>query len=143
MLLILLALITYVLLPYLVSNMLLLLSLPLFMILVYVVPVILNLIVTKYQKTYRAKLISTLILPVFSILFFIAFAYLSLDSGYWMEYVHMNSITDSDMSIEISENLLDISQIVFAVLVYFGSSIAFYIISKFNKKLKENGVQYA
>lgn len=142
MLLILLSLIVYVLLSCLVSNLLLSLSLPLFMVVVYVVPVILNLIVTKYQQTDRAKLTSTLILPVFSTLFFISFAYLSLDSGYWMDYVHMNSITDSEMSVEISANLLDISQIVFAVLVYFGSSIAFYLILKFNKNLKD-GVKYA
>ena len=142
MLLILLSLIVYVLLSCLVSNLLLSLSLPLFMVVVYVVTVILNLIVTKYQQTDRANLTSTLILPVFSTLFFISFAYLSLDSGYWMDYVHMNSITDSEMSVEISANLLDISQIVFAVLVYFGSSIAFYLILKFNKNLKD-GVKYA
>lgn len=142
MLLILLSLIVYVLLSCLVSNLLLSLSLPLFMVVVYVVPVILNLIVTKYQQTDRAKLTSTLILPVFATLFFISFAYLSLGSGYWMDYVHMNSITDSEMSVEISANLLDISQIVFAVLVYFGSSIAFYLILKFNKNLKD-GVKYA
>lgn len=119
------------------------LSVPVFLIVLYILPILINLVFTKLQKTDKGKLIFSLLLPTISVVFYILFAYFTSQSGSWMEFVKMNTISEERVSVEISENLMSIGQVVFALLSYYASSLGYYLISKLSKKSKVKGVRYA
>lgn len=110
------------------------LSVPVFLGILYVVPVGINLLLTYMQKTDKSKLLSTLVLPTLSIGFYLLFARLTTDSGVWSEFVQMNTLEEADMSVDIAENLFSVGQLVFVTLTYYASSAGMYVLTKITKK---------
>lgn len=119
------------------------LSVPVFLGILYVVPVGINLLLTYMQKTDKSKLLSTLVLPTLSIGFYLLFARLTTDSGVWSEFVQMNTLEEADMSVDIAENLFSVGQLVFASLTYYVSSAGMYVLTKATKKQEMKGIKYA
>lgn len=119
------------------------LSVPVFLGILYVVPVGINLLLTYMQKTDKSKLLSTLVLPTLSIGFYLLFARLTSESGAWSEFVQMNTLEEADMSVDIAENLFSVGQLVFASLTYYVSSAGMYVLTKATKKQEMKGIKYA
>lgn len=124
----------YVMLTVVSSQFLLSLSAPIFLILVYLLPILLNMIGIKYQKNKNLRLICTGIFPLFSMLYYLLFAYLTASSGTWSAFIQMNSVSDSQMTVDIAENLMSGSQLLFAGLVYFTTATVYSLLSKRNYK---------
>lgn len=100
------------------------LSAPLFALLVYILPLVINAVVVHWQKTNRLKWLSSLLCPAFSILFYIGLAKLALDSGAWSTFVSANTMSNSSISLDISQTPLDGVQLLFVSLVFYGISLA-------------------
>lgn len=100
------------------------LSAPLFALLVYILPLVINAVVVHWQKTNRLKWLSSLLCPAFSILFYIGLAKLALDSGAWSTFVSANTMSNSSISLDISQTPLDGVQLLFVSLVFYGVSLA-------------------
>lgn len=142
MLLIILATFLYAVLVTVSSMFLNSLSVPMFLTLLYIVPVCINLVLIKLQKSEKYKRIYSLLLPTLAMGAYVLFAYLTSNSGVWGEFVQLNTLANDDISVDIAEDLLSTTQILFAALVYYASSITLHLLSKSNKKAKK-GVTYA
>ncbi len=136
------AAIIYTVLALVGSQFLLALSAPAFALLVYILPLVLNFLVTKKQQTDRLKLVASIVSPTLSLLYYVGFIYLSLSSGAWPKFVEANNIANSSISLEITTTPLDASQLIFVALVFFGVSLATCFISKASFS-KNKGAQHA
>ena len=125
------------------TSFLLSLSVPVFFIGLYILPIIVNLLFTKLQKNQKYKLVNTFLFPTMSLVFYMLFSYITSNSGIWSEFVNMNTLSDGDITVEIAENLFSSSQVAFVVIIYYASSVAYYILSKVTKKQGMKGVKYA
>lgn len=119
------------------------LSVPIFFIGLYMLPIIINLLFTKLQKNEKYKLINTILFPTMSLVFYMLFAYITSKTGAWSEFVNTNTLVDGDITVDIAKNLFSSSQVVFVVLIYYVSSLAYYVLSKVTKKKEMKGVKYA
>ncbi|MFV8044958.1 Msa family membrane protein [Streptococcus pluranimalium] len=118
-------------------------TVPVFLGLLYFLPVCINILFTKIQKNKTYKLISSLLFPTFSLLSYFLFAYITSKSGAWLEFINMNTLSNGDISVDIAKNLFSSSQVSFVVLVYYASSIAYYLFTNTAKKKENKGVKYA
>ena len=132
----------YLALTFFLSTNLLLLSVPVFLGLVYLVPPIMNISFQKWGIKGK-KLLSSLLLPSLATIFYLGFAYLVMSSGLWEQFVQLHTQSDSQMSIEIAYNLLDNTQLIFVGLVYYGSSLGYYLLEKRKENIENKGVQHA
>ncbi|MEX2784203.1 Msa family membrane protein [Streptococcus sp. H49] len=136
------AAIIYIILTLAGSHFLLALSASSFALLVYVLPLVLNFLVTKVQKTDKQKLIASVVCPTLSLLYYIGLTYLSSSSGVWSKFVEVNSVANSSVSMEITKTPLAASQLIFVALVFYGVSLAAYFIAK-SSVSRNKGVQHA
>ena len=114
-------------------------KLPLFLLVIYALPLLLNFIVYKVQKG-EWKFWTALVLPTVSVAAYLLFAYLTSSNGTWIEFAQMNMISDEDMQLDIALNLFDGSQILFISLLFYGVSLASHFISN---KVSSKGVKHA
>lgn len=110
------------------------LSVPMFLTLLYIVPVCIDLVLIKLQKSEKYKRIYSLLFPTLAMGAYVLFAYLTSNSGAWGEFVQLNTLANDDISVDIAEDLFSTTQILFATLVYYAPSITLYLLSKSNKK---------
>lgn len=115
------------------------LSAPLLLLILYALPLVINFIIYKFQKRER-KLLTALVNPTFSVVSYLLFAYITSSSGAWLEFAQKNTVSNSDMSLEIATNLLSVSQILFVVVLFYSLSIMHYYIWY---KMVNKGVSYA
>lgn len=87
--------------------------------------------------------IVTLVLPVLSSIFYLLFAYITDNTGTWDKFIELNTISDGNVTVEISQSLLDINQITFMLLVYWGTMIIQYVILKRKNSVYVEGRNYA
>ncbi len=125
------------------SSFLTSLPVPVFLGILYVLPIIVNLLFIKLQKNDTSKLIYSMLLPTMATVSYLIFAYITSISGAWAEFVKMNTLTDGTMSIDIAENLFSSSQILFVVFVNYVSSAAYYLLTKVAQKKEMKGIKYA
>lgn len=109
-----------------------------FLLMVYIVPIVINMSVVYFQKNKSIKLLSAVILPTISSICYSIFAYITLTSGSWSRFVEMNSIAKDGFSMEVSASLFEVNQLVFMLVVYYGSTIIQYFMKK-HAVNKENG----
>ena len=136
------AAVVYLALAFFLSTNLLILSVPVFLGLVYLLPPAFNLLLQKVSAKNK-KLLFSLILPSLASIFYLGFAHLVMSSGLWEQFVQLNTRADSQMSIEITQNLLDSTQFIFVGLVYYGSSLGYYLLEKRKGTATNKGVQHA
>lgn len=125
------------------SSFLISLPVPVFLGVLYVLPIIVNLLFIKLQKNDRSKLTYSMLLPTLATVSYLIFAYITSISGAWTEFVNINTLTDGSMSIDIAENLFSSSQVLFVVFVQYASSAAYYLLTKVAQKKDMKGIKYA
>lgn len=143
MLLIFLVLLFYLLSITISANLLTTLTVPVFFGVLYVLPIAINILFIKLQKNNIYKMIYSLVLPTLALVSYFLFAYITSKSGAWLEFINMNTISNGDISIDIAKNLFSSSQISFVVLIYYASSVAYYLFTKASKKKEMKGIKYA
>lgn len=115
-------------------------SVPILLFSLYVLPLIINFIGYKL-KQLKCKTFLTFLLPTMSLLGYMVFAYVTVKSGTWTNFVNINTFSNSDMSVKVEINLLSVSQLVFVTLLFYGVSLTTHFI---NKKISVNkGAKYA
>lgn len=115
-------------------------SVPILLLSLYVLPLIINFIGYKL-KQLKCKTFLTFLLPTMSLLGYMVFAYVTVKSGTWTNFVNINTFSNSDMSVKVGMNLLSVSQLVFVTLLFYGVSLTTHFI---NKKISVNkGAKYA
>ena len=115
-------------------------SVPVLLFSLYVLPLIINFIGYKL-KQLKCKTFLTFLLPTMSLLGYMVFAYVTVKSGTWTNFVNINTFSNSDMSVKVGMNLLSVSQLVFVTLLFYGVSLTTHFI---NKKISVNkGAKYA
>lgn len=115
-------------------------SVPILLFSLYVLPLIINFIGYKL-KQLKCKTFLTFLLPTMSLLGYLVFAYVTVKSGTWTNFVNINTFSNSDMSVKVGMNLLSVSQLVFVTLLFYGVSLTTHFI---NKKISVNkGAKYA
>ena len=115
-------------------------SVPILLFSLYVLPLIINFIGYKL-KQLKYKTFLTFLLPTMSLLGYMVFAYVTVKSGTWTNFVNINTFSNSDMSVKVGMNLLSVSQLVFVTLLFYGVSLTTHFI---NKKISVNkGAKYA
>ncbi|HEM4732974.1 TPA: hypothetical protein U1060_001342 [Streptococcus suis] len=124
------------------SQLLLSLSVPILLLLTYLLPPIVNSICLGLQKDNSWKAWSAGIFPTISMIFYAAFAYITSSNGQWAQFSQLNTVSDDVMSVEVASDLLDPSQMLFVAVLYYGTAIATYFIQQAGRK-KEKGVTYA
>ncbi|HEM3184715.1 Msa family membrane protein [Streptococcus suis] len=124
------------------SQLLLSLSVPILLLLTYLLPPIVNSICLGLLKDNSWKAWSAGIFLTMSMIFYAAFAYITSSNGQWAQFSQLNTVSDDVMSVEVASNLLAPSQILFVAVVYYGVAIATYFIQQTSRQ-KEKGVTYA
>ncbi|AML45662.1 Msa family membrane protein [Streptococcus suis] len=124
------------------SQLLLSLSVPILLLLTYLLPPIVNSICLGLLKDNSWKAWSAGIFPTMSMIFYAAFAYITSSNDQWAQFSQLNTVSDDVMSVEVASNLLAPSQILFVAVVYYGVAIATYFIQQTSRQ-KEKGVTYA
>ncbi|HEL2430607.1 TPA: hypothetical protein TZW65_000889 [Streptococcus suis] len=124
------------------SQLLLSLSVPILLLLTYLLPPIVNSICLGLLKDNSWKAWSAGIFPTMSMIFYAAFAYITSSNGQWAQFSQLSTVSDDVMSVEVASNLLAPSQILFVAVVYYGVAIATYFIQQTSRQ-KEKGVTYA
>lgn len=115
-------------------------SVPILLFSLYVLPLIINFIGYKL-KQLKCKTFLTFLLPTMSLLGYMVFAYVTVKSGTWTNFVNINTFSNSDMSVKVEMNLLSVSQLVFVTLLFYVVSLTTHFI---NKKISVNkGAKYA
>lgn len=115
-------------------------SVPILLFSLYVLPLIINFIGYKL-KQLKCKTFLTFLLPTMSLLGYMVFAYVTVKSGTWTNFVNINTFSNSDMSVKVGMNLLSVSQLVFVTLLFYVVSLTTHFI---NKKISVNkGAKYA
>lgn len=115
-------------------------SVPILLFSLYVFPLIINFIGYKL-KQLKCKTFLTFLLPTMSLLGYLVFAYVTVKSGTWTNFVNINTFSNSDMSVKVGMNLLSVAQLVFVTLLFYGVSLTTHFI---NKKISVNkGAKYA
>ncbi|HEO6712703.1 TPA: hypothetical protein VBA94_001899 [Streptococcus agalactiae] len=101
-----------------------------FLSMVYILPVLINMSIVYFQKNKTFKILSAMILPTISSICYSIFAYITLTSGSWEKFVESNSIAKDGFSMEVSSSLFEVNQVVFMLVVYYGSTIIQYFMNK-------------
>lgn len=108
---------------------------------IYLLPPVMNYILVTIRKQKKEKFILSLVLPVFSTLFYAAFSWITEKTGTWMTFIEKNSMSSDSLTVEIDPNGFDTTQIIFMLLTYFGISLALYFL--LNRKEIKSGEKYA
>lgn len=135
----LLSIITYSAITIVNSYLSLQLSIPLFLLTFYVLPLSVNFVIYKIQKV-NWKSLTAIVLPTFSLVSYLAFAYITSSNGSWLKFVQINTMSDNNMSLEIATDLFATSQVLFVAVLFYGVSLAHHFISQ---KVSNKGVQHA
>lgn len=104
-------------------------SVPILLFSLYVLPLIINFIGYKL-KQLKCKTFLTFLLPTMSLLGYMVFAYVTVKSGTWTNFVNINTFSNSDMSVKVGMNLLSVAQLVFVTLLFYGVSLTTHFINK-------------
>ncbi|HFR3159611.1 TPA: Msa family membrane protein [Streptococcus suis] len=132
----------YICLTVVSSQLLLSLSVPILLLLTYLLPPIVNSICLGLLKDNSWKAWSVGIFPTMSMIFYAAFAYITSSNGQWAQFAQLHTVSDDVMSVELAGELLVPSQMLFIAVVYYGVAIATYFIQQTSRQ-KEKGVTYA
>lgn len=132
----------YICLTVISSQLLLSLSVPILLLLTYLLPLIVNSICLGLQKDNSWKVWSAGIFPTMSMIFYATFAYITSSNGQWAQFAQLHTVSDDVMSVELAGELLVPSQMLFIAVVYYGVAIATYFIQQTSRQ-KEKGVTYA
>ncbi|SES14856.1 Msa family membrane protein [Streptococcus gallolyticus] len=108
---------------------------------IYLLPLVVNYVLVTTRKQKNEKFTLSLVLPVFSTLFYAAFSWATEKFGTWLAFIEKNSMSSDSLTIEIDPNGFDTAQIIFMLLTYFGISLALYFL--LNRKEVKSGEKYA
>mgnify|MGYP000093426745 CR=1 FL=1 len=109
-----------------------------FIFIIYLFPLILNsaLSASAVLKT-KKKSLYCLVFPTISLLTYIIIGVFLENSSSWTKFIEHNTITSGEMYIKINTSLIEPSQIIFVVLLYF--LVEYIILKILERMVKKNG----
>lgn len=116
-------------------------SIPLFLLLVYGLPIVFNAILAWLQSTEKLRIVATLVLPSLAVIFYLGLAHFTQEMGLWTEFISRHTLSDGGLTVEIANSLFDPAQLIFMGLTYYGGAILTYFVMK--KSTENKGVSYA
>lgn len=90
-----------------------------FSVIIYIVPLIFNSLLTSLNYKKLPTHWHHYIYPLFSFIAYLVVGFILKGSLSWESFVQQHSITNGEMYVKVSSDLLDISQISFVILLYF------------------------
>lgn len=129
---------------YTVSTLFLLFYLPnlsvmILALILYLFPIIIHGYVLYNSKNKKDLIYKSISLPIISSVAYMIFAILSEKMSIWKVFVERNIVVSDEMTVQISQSPLEMSQIIFVVILYLSISIVtYYIKSQKNKKGVKN-----
>ena len=128
---------------YTVSTLFLLFYLPnlsvmILALILYLFPIIIHGYVLYNSKNKKDLIYKIISLPIISSVAYMIFAILSEKMSIWKVFVERNIVVSDEMTVQIAQSPLEMSQIIFVVILYLSISIVtYYIKSQKNKKGSE------
>lgn len=120
---------------YIVSTQLLAhMSVLIFVLLIYLAPLIINGILTllmRHQNLEKSTIISATFFPTISIITYWLLGNALDGTKKWMSFVANNSVSTGDTYVKINPHLTSISQMIFVIILYF--SIEFLLLTIIKK----------
>ena len=129
---------------YTVSTLFLLFYLPnlsvmILALILYLFPIIIHGYVLYNSKNKKDLIYKSISLPIISSVAYMIFAILSEKMSIWKVFVERNIVVSDEMTVQIAQSPLEMSQIIFVVILYLPISIVtYYIKSQKNKKGVKN-----
>ena len=129
---------------YTVSTLFLLFYLPnlsvmILALILYLFPIIIHGYVLYNSKNKKDLIYKSISLPIISSVAYMIFAILSEKMSIWKVFVERNIVVSDEMTVQIAQSPLEMSQIIFVVILYLSISIVtYYIKSQKNKKGVKN-----
>ena len=109
-----------------------------FIFIIYLFPLILNSVLSVLAVLKKKiKLLYCLIFPTISLLAYIIIGVFLEKSSSWTKFIEHNTITSGEMYIKINTSLIEPSQIIFVVLLYF--LVEYIILKILERMVKKNG----
>lgn len=99
-----------------------------FIILFYILPIICTLVVSLIKK--GNLLTKNILSSILALIVYFVMGNIFNNMGTWSKFVTRNSIKTSNSMIQISNNMLNWSQIIFVLVLYFGIGCVIYFITK-------------
>lgn len=102
----------------------------------YLLPLLLHSWLLVKCKSKEELLKYGITLPVLSMVSYTAFAYFSENLGLWQLFVERNTVVSDEMTVQIAQSPMELSQLAFAFILYSSISVVHYYI-KLQKIKKE------
>lgn len=106
-----------------------------FIILFYVLPVICTLVVSSIKS--GNLLTKNILSSVLATIEYLVLGNLFNNMGTWSKFVARNSVSSQGFQTQISNNMLDIPQVIFILVLYFGLGYLIYLVAKRMKGSKK------
>ena len=103
--------------------------------LIYFIPLIINgvMILLLYIKKSNLSLIECYVFPLISTISYWIFGISIVNSNAWHQFVSKYTVNNGDMYVKVHSNLIDASQLIFVIFLYF--SVQF-LVSLIIRKIK-------
>ncbi|QGU80185.1 hypothetical protein BSR19_03150 [Streptococcus salivarius] len=109
-----------------------------FIFIIYLFPLILNSLLSALAVLKKKKKsLYCLVFPTISLLAYIIIGVFLENSSSWTKFIEYNTITSGEMYIKINTSLIEPSQIIFVVLLYF--LVEYIILKILERMMKKNG----
>lgn len=109
-----------------------------FIFIIYLFPLILNSLLSALAVLKKKKkTLYCLVFPTISLLAYIIIGVFLENSSSWTKFIEYNTITSGEMYIKINASLIEPSQIIFVVLLYF--LVEYIILKILEHMVKKNG----
>lgn len=109
-----------------------------FIFIIYLFPLILNSVLSALAVLKKKKKsLYCLVFPTISLLAYIIIGVFLENSSSWTKFIEHNTITSGEMYIKINTSLIEPSQIIFVVLLYF--LVEYIILKILERMVKKNG----
>lgn len=109
-----------------------------FIFIIYLFPLILNSVLSALAiLKKKKKSLYCLVFPTISLLAYIIIGVFLENSSSWTKFIEHNTITSGEMYIKINTILIEPSQIIFVVLLYF--LVEYIILKILERMVKKNG----
>ena len=109
-----------------------------FIFIIYLFPLILNSLLSALAVLKKKKKsLYCLVFPTISLLAYIIIGVFLENSSSWTKFIEYNTITSGEMYIKINTSLIEPSQIIFVVLLYF--LVEYIFLKILERMMKKNG----
>lgn len=133
---------------YLVSTVVMLvflptLPLPILALVFYLFPLLLHTYVLQKSRHQKELLFNSLSLASLSFFSYLVFAFLAEKFSLWASFVAQNTIATEEMTVQIADSPLALSQISFVLILYIVISVVNYYVKLQKMKKEKQNAQYS